>query len=58
MLSIYNTETGTLSKKNEVILEMITNNGNIVMAMSDTYFNGKFNFFKETGKLYFKIENR
>ena len=38
-------------------LKSHSGSGNIMMAMSDTFFNSKFNFFKETGVLKFIIRN-
>ena len=44
-----------LHRELNIILTMKTYTGNSMLLMSDTYFNGKFDFVKQSGKLVFTI---
>ncbi len=48
-------EKTTHSNKKAIIMDMNSYNGNIAMVMSDSFFNSKLDFFKNTGFLRLKI---
>ena len=56
-ISFYNSSIANTKNNSSIILDIKTYSGNIVLAMSDTYFNTKFLFFKNSNELLFKINN-
>ena len=56
ILSILN-EGGIKSKRANVLIDVKTHSGSLAVAMSDTYFNGKLEFFRTSGKLRFRVSN-
>ena len=46
------------TKRSSVLIDVKTFSGNLAIAMSDTYFNGKLEFFRTSGKLRFKVGNQ
>lgn len=56
-ISFYNSNIANTNSDTSIILDIITYSGNMVLAMSDSFFNTKFLFFKNTGQLLFKIKN-
>lgn len=56
VVSIYSGSEG--EESNKILLDLGSFSGNSVMAMSESFFNGKFDFFKTNGSLKFKVINR
>lgn len=50
-------ENTNQNQKAAILIDLQTFNGNSVLAMSDSFFNGKLDFFKTNGFLRFKIRN-
>lgn len=51
-------KSGGLKSRSNVVMDLVTVSGNILMAMSDTYFNGHLKYFQEEGSLSFFVNNR
>lgn len=56
VLSILNEDKK--NTKGQILMDLTTFSGNLVMAMSDTFFNTKFDFFKDSGIIKFKVSNK
>ena len=56
-VSILEDENAYTSRVNS-IMDLSTFSGNLVMAMSDTFFNSRLNYFKESGSLKFMVVNK
>ena len=55
VISVFNGGSDGEEKREKIILDLMTHSGNSVIAMSDSFFNGQFDFFKQSGILRFKI---
>lgn len=55
-ISIYDTSSSLEFTSKKIMLDLKTYSGNIALAISDSYFNSKFDFFQETGSFYFKVK--
>ena len=54
-ISIFDTSNTLDFSSKKIMLDLKTYSGNLALAISDSYFNNNFDFFEETGNLYFKI---
>ena len=45
------------TQKFQVLMDLQTFTGNLMMVMSETYFNNRLSFFKDTGFLRFFVQN-
>ena len=51
-------KSGGVKSRSNVVMDLVTTSGNLLMAMSDTFFNGHLKYFKEEGSLSFTVNNR